>query len=523
LNKDLQPYVCLFPECAEALVFFTDQKEWISHMEASHSTDWPRKVHNITWYCDADHEPVKQFQSELEWRTHMQDPHAHPNRQSKPPTDVQLAALSTRKQQRVIRDQHVCPLCENIPEKIQPLIKRGNVSDLAKLLNEHIAKHIVSLSLISLPWIDGEDADAKGKSIKFGESFKRLLNLGSKPQMPSQPSGIDRLSVDYPSLSVTCSRTPSETSETSTAEVPLDSMSMWEIGPLHSDPRLDTIWETLLELKLTEDDHDPILMALRQQQLSPMRLLKLDDHETLGLESFSGCRIPQYAILSHTVVAAQASVEEDLTVPFSLPGVHEAEQFVGRKEELIKIKEAFEGDLSQRTVVLLHGLGGIGKTQLAVTFVKEHKDTYSAIFWLNGKNEDTLKQSFAIIAKRLHDEYPSSALLRTAAKSQDIDQTVAAIKQWLSARGNHRWMLVFDNIDNPKLPGIEDPQAYDIRSYFPETHHGSILITTRSSDLKIGKAVSVRKLLDIQESIAILTSTSGRVNLNQGIYVLELA
>ncbi|SLM38641.1 P-loop containing nucleoside triphosphate hydrolase [Lasallia pustulata] len=77
---------------------------------------------------------------------------------------------------------------------------------------------------------------------------------------------------------------------------------------------------------------------------------------------------------------AQANVKEDFTVPFSLSGIPETENFVGRKEELAKIKEAFQGDGSQRTIVFLHGLGGIGKTQLAVTFVKEHRDTYSAIF-----------------------------------------------------------------------------------------------------------------------------------------------
>ncbi|KAA6414181.1 MAG: hypothetical protein FRX48_02543 [Lasallia pustulata] len=220
---------------------------------------------------------------------------------------------------------------------------------------------------------------------------------------------------------------------------------------------------------------------------------------------------------------AQANVKEDFTVPFSLSGIPETENFVGRKEELAKIKEAFQGDGSQRTVVLLHGLGGIGKTQLAVTFVKEHRDTYSAIFWLNGKNEDTLKQSFAVMANRLYKEYPSSALLRTAAEAKDVDQIVVTIRQWLSAKENHRWMLVFDNIDNPKLPGNEDPQAYDVRLYFPEAYQGSILITTRSSRLKIGKVVSVRKLVDIRESIAILTSTSGRVNLDRDTYAIDLA
>ncbi|SLM35632.1 P-loop containing nucleoside triphosphate hydrolase [Lasallia pustulata] len=219
---------------------------------------------------------------------------------------------------------------------------------------------------------------------------------------------------------------------------------------------------------------------------------------------------------------AQANVKDDFTVPFSLSGIPETENFVGRKEELAKIKEAFQGDGSQRAVVLLHGLGGMGKTQLAVTFMKEHRDTYSAIFWLNGKNEDTLKQSFAVMANRLYKEHPSSALLRTAAEAKDVDQIVVIIRQWLSAKENHRWMLVFDNIDNPKLPGNEGPQAYDVRSYFPEAYQGSILITTRSSRLKIGKVVSVRKLVDTRESIAILTSTSGRVNLDRGIHILVL-
>ncbi|SLM36237.1 P-loop containing nucleoside triphosphate hydrolase [Lasallia pustulata] len=223
-----------------------------------------------------------------------------------------------------------------------------------------------------------------------------------------------------------------------------------------------------------------------------------------------------------TIRKAQANVKDDFTVPFSLSGIPETENFVGRKEELAKIKKAFQGDGSQRAVVLLHGLGGIGKTQLAVTFVKEHRDIYSAIFWLNGKNEDTLKQSFAIMANRLYKEHPSSALLRTAAEAKDVDQIVIIIRQWLSAKENHRWMLVFDNIDNPKLPGNGDPQAYDVRSYFPEAYQGSILITTRSSRLKIGKVVSVRKLVDIRESIAILTSTSGRVNLDRGVHILVL-
>ncbi len=94
-------------------------------------------------------------------------------------------------------------------------------------------------------------------------------------------------------------------------------------------------------------------------------------------------------------------MKKNVSVHFSLSEVPEVQEFVGRKKELTRIKEAFQGDGSQRKVVLLHGLGGIGKTQLAITSMKEHRDIYSATFWLNGKNEDTLKQSFAGMAKRL--------------------------------------------------------------------------------------------------------------------------
>ena len=105
---------------------------------------------------------------------------------------------------------------------------------------------------------------------------------------------------------------------------------------------------------------------------------------------------------------------------------------------------------------------------------------------------------------------------KTAAEEKDADQIVAFINQWLSIKGNDQWILVFDNVDNPKLPGISDPQAYDIRSYFPEAYQGSILITIRSSRLTIGKVVFVKKLVDIQESINILASMSGSENLDQG-------
>jgi hypothetical protein len=85
------------------------------------------------------------------------------------------------------------------------------------------------------------------------------------------------------------------------------------------------------------------------------------------------------------------------------------------------------------------------------------------------------------MAKRLHKQHKDSGLLKAAAEAKDMDEVVSGVREWLSIQRNHRWILVFDNIDNPKTPGSKDPQAYDIRCYFPEAHRGSIVVTTRSS------------------------------------------
>ncbi|KAH7309254.1 hypothetical protein BKA65DRAFT_519502, partial [Rhexocercosporidium sp. MPI-PUGE-AT-0058] len=61
--------------------------------------------------------------------------------------------------------------------------------------------------------------------------------------------------------------------------------------------------------------------------------------------------------------ASKGSNLEDFSVTFSLHDISEVEHFVAREDELLKIHQTLKGDGSRRAVVL-HGLGGIGKTQL---------------------------------------------------------------------------------------------------------------------------------------------------------------
>lgn len=97
--------------------------------------------------------------------------------------------------------------------------------------------------------------------------------------------------------------------------------------------------------------------------------------------------------------------------------------------------KVLSGDGS-RCIVVLHGLGGIGKTQLTVAYAKRHKDNYSAIFWLNIKDEDSLKQSYAKIAKQILREHPLASRLSSVNVKEHLDEVIDAVKAWLSLPNN---------------------------------------------------------------------------------------
>jgi hypothetical protein len=195
--------------------------------------------------------------------------------------------------------------------------------------------------------------------------------------------------------------------------------------------------------------------------------------------------------------------------------VSHVDYFVGRSDELAAMHQELQNDSSRRMVVV-HGLGGIGKTQLALAYAQRHKDGYSAVFWVNSKDIDALRQGYAAAGRRIHRDYPLLVHFKAIVEGSDLDEAAEAVKGWLSSAGNDRWLIIFDNYDTPKLPGREESGTFDIRPFLPEADHGAVLITTRSSQLQVGRPVAVKKLHDTEHSLEILSQTSGRDRLNLG-------
>jgi nucleoside phosphorylase len=182
--------------------------------------------------------------------------------------------------------------------------------------------------------------------------------------------------------------------------------------------------------------------------------------------------------------------------------------FVGRAVEMKQLQEW----LCPRTmpptqnIVTIVGLGGLGKTQLSLEFAKQYHASYSTVFWLNAKDEITLKQSFRVVWQIIFGTVQSCSVENHTVEDQEVQQ----IRQWLSQHDNCKWLLLFDNYDDPRLPGVRSSIGYDIRQYFPYKSQGSILITTRSHRLTFARSLQLQKLNDLAQSLAILSNRSCR-------------
>jgi hypothetical protein len=162
-------------------------------------------------------------------------------------------------------------------------------------------------------------------------------------------------------------------------------------------------------------------------------------------------------------------------------------KFVGRPVEMAELERVLlpkRQSCRQKTLVL-HGLGGIGKTQLAVEFARQHYRKFSAVFWLDGRSEDTLKRSIASSASRI----PKGQISESSRKystdgNGDSNLVVQKVMGWLSQQDNTNWLLIFDNVDKDYNSHNSDPDAYDVRRYFPSADHGSVLVTTRLAKLE---------------------------------------
>ena len=169
--------------------------------------------------------------------------------------------------------------------------------------------------------------------------------------------------------------------------------------------------------------------------------------------------------------------------------------FTGQEVILSSLREMLEQNLIAALTQpqAISGLGGIGKTQIAVEYAYRHRDEYRAVLWARTNSRESLVQDFVVIATLLH--LPEK-------DEQDQNITVEAVIRWLDT--HDQWLLILDNVDDVAL----------IRNVLPSEANGHILLTTRSQLLgTIAQNVKVEHM-GLEDGTLFLLKRAGLLALN---------
>ncbi len=134
--------------------------------------------------------------------------------------------------------------------------------------------------------------------------------------------------------------------------------------------------------------------------------------------------------------------------------------FTGREELLRRLFDFLRAQSESVVpqILAVCGLGGIGKTQIALEYAYRFQGEYQAVLWARGETAETLITDFVAIAERL--ELPGR-------DHQERWRIVEAFKDWLASTPN--WLLIVDNVEDLTM----------LSDFLPSRGSGHIILTTR--------------------------------------------
>ncbi|KAL5087837.1 hypothetical protein Trisim1_007488 [Trichoderma cf. simile WF8] len=149
--------------------------------------------------------------------------------------------------------------------------------------------------------------------------------------------------------------------------------------------------------------------------------------------------------------------------------------FVNRGDILGQISTRY---LEPAGRVALVGLGGVGKSQLAIEFAHrladKHKNVW--VFWIHAATQERVQEGFRLIADAV----------KLPGRKQPQADIPLLVKNWLSIKRHGRWVIILDSADDSEVLYSTDQSGHSKRplaAYIPKSRNGSIVLTTRNRGL----------------------------------------
>ncbi|KAH7140649.1 P-loop containing nucleoside triphosphate hydrolase protein, partial [Dactylonectria macrodidyma] len=195
---------------------------------------------------------------------------------------------------------------------------------------------------------------------------------------------------------------------------------------------------------------------------------------------------------------SRASFSKSSTPFFYVPYARN-EFFVGRSSTLKQLNSWIGSPVENRERGIhkraaLHGLGGIGKTQVAIEWAYEKRQggEHLSIFWIHSSTAERFTEAYTSIAREF----------QIPGHSCGGPELLRLVKEWLeSSHQQHPWLMIVDNADDIEvfIEKSED-SGYQMKmhQYLPVSPNGSILFTSRSKQAAVDLTES-RSLIAVTE------------------------
>ena len=205
--------------------------------------------------------------------------------------------------------------------------------------------------------------------------------------------------------------------------------------------------------------------------------------------------------------------------------------FFGR-DEILKHMEIFFGTAAgtpsrrstSREGITLHGIGGVGKSQICAKYVQQCGKAYTSVFWITATTADEVRRTALGAVDQIISHYimnlpnhgPSN--FQRAALAFGLDESdessiedpeelragvekqsaIEVLKHWLSKEFNNRWLLIIDDYSIPR------DSDYNLDGILPTKDVGHVIVTTQEPGLTDQKRIRIPESIGEEEGFRLL-------------------